>query len=102
MKLYSPINQEVPLENVATIEEDKTPDTITSRDDRVYASVTVDVKGNNIRKISSDQEQSVQNLKLPSSVEVSFEGITRQMDDTFTQMGMAMLAAIAILYFLLF
>lgn len=97
-KLLSPSKQEVSLKDVATIEEEQTPNTISRRDDRIFASIKADIKGNEVSEISVDLEQSVDNLDLPSSVEVSFGGVTRQMDDTFTQMGMAMLAAIGIVY----
>jgi HAE1 family hydrophobic/amphiphilic exporter-1 len=98
VELHSPSKQKVSLEDVAAIEEEQTPNTITRRDDRIYASIKADIKGNDVKGISADLEQSVDNLDLPSSVEVSFGGVTRQMDDTFAQMGMAMLAAIGIVY----
>ncbi len=101
VKLYTTNKKEVNLKDVVNIKEGKTPDTITRRDGRTYASITADVKGDNVKEISSDLEKSVDKLDIPSSVEVSFGGITRQMDDTFMQMGMAMLAAIAIVYFAL-
>lgn len=101
MKLRSPINPEVQLKDVVTIEEGKTPNTITRQADRVYAKVSAEVLGTDVRAISSDLEKSVDELNLPSSVEVSFGGVTSQMDDTFVQMGMAMLAAIGIVYFVL-
>jgi len=98
VKLRSPSNEEVTLKDVVTIEEGETPNTITRRDDRIYASLTADIKGNDVREVSADLEASVDKLDLPTSVEVSFGGVTRQMDDTFAQMGMAMLAAIGIVY----
>ncbi len=98
VKLLSPMKQDIDLKDVATIEEEQTPNTITRRDDRIYASIKADIKGNDVKEISADLEKSVDHLDLPSSVEVSFGGVTRQMDDTFAQMGMAMLAAIGIVY----
>lgn len=100
-KLRTPMDQVVNLKDVVTIEEGKTPNTITRQDDRVYAKVTADVKGNDVRAISTELEASIDKLDLPTSVEVTFGGVTSQMDDTFLQMGMAMIAAIAIVYFAL-
>lgn len=40
-------------------------------------------------------------MELPDGVTVSFGGVTEQINDTFGQLGIAMAAAIAIVYFVL-
>ncbi len=40
-------------------------------------------------------------MDLPSGVDVSMGGVTKDIEESFKQLGLAMLAAIAIVYFVL-
>jgi HAE1 family hydrophobic/amphiphilic exporter-1 len=54
-----------------------------------------------VTKASQNLKANIDKLDLPDGVEVKFGGTTEQINDTFTQLGLAMLAAIAIVYFVL-
>ncbi|RXZ77878.1 AcrB/AcrD/AcrF family protein [Paenibacillaceae bacterium] len=101
VKLKSPLGMEVAIEDVFTIEEGETPNTITRRDDRIYAEVSGEVKGSDIGAVSRELEKAVKELQLPASVDVSFGGVTEEITKSFTQLGLAMLAAIAVVYLVL-
>jgi HAE1 family hydrophobic/amphiphilic exporter-1 len=101
VKLRSPLGMEVTLKDVADIQEGTSPNTITRKDDRIYAEVSADITTKDVSKVSADIKKSVDALKLPSNVEVQVGGVTQQINDSFSQLGLAMLAAVAIVYLIL-
>lgn len=70
-------------------------------DGRVYASVSAEVKTKDIAGVSADVQKEIGKLRLPSGVDVRMGGVTEDIQESFTQLGLAMLAAVAIVYFVL-
>ncbi|MEK4116012.1 efflux RND transporter permease subunit [Paenibacillus sp. FSL W8-0919] len=97
----SPLGIEVPIKDVAEVEEGTTPDTITRIDGKMVVTVTADILTNDVGTASSNLEAEVDKLEIPDGVSVQFGGVTEQINETFGQLGLAMLAAIAIVYFVL-
>lgn len=91
----------VTVGDVMEVEEGKSPDTINRRDGQMFASLTADVKGNNAAEITADIDEQVADIDLPTGVTTDHGGVTEQINESFTQLGLAMLAAIAIVYFVL-
>lgn len=100
-KLHSPLGMEVALKDVVKVEEGVSPNTISRKDDRMYADVTAEITVSDVASASKDLEKQIEELNLPSTVEVQFGGVTEQINETFTQLGLAMAAAIAIVYLVL-
>jgi HAE1 family hydrophobic/amphiphilic exporter-1 len=99
--ITSPLGIDLPLKDVVTVKEGESPNTITRMDGRMYAQVTADVTVADVAKASSDLETDIDKLNLPSTIKVDFGGVTQQINETFTQLGLAMAAAIAIVYLVL-
>ncbi|WP_135554696.1 efflux RND transporter permease subunit [Paenibacillus cymbidii] len=99
--VVSPVRGEVPLKEIVQIKEGDSPQTIARRDNRMYAEVTATIVASNVSKASSDLEQAIQELKLPSTIDVHLAGAAEQVGTMITQLGMAMAAAIAIIYLVL-
>ncbi|MFS0727937.1 efflux RND transporter permease subunit [Paenibacillus sp. 1P07SE] len=99
--LTSPLGMQIPLSELVTIEEGEAANTITKRNDRVYAEVSAKATTDNVASVSAELQRQVDQLALPPQVEVSFGGVTEQINESFTQLGLAMLAAIAIVYLVL-
>ncbi|WP_188454206.1 efflux RND transporter permease subunit [Virgibacillus oceani] len=100
-EIETPLGTTVAIEDVMEVEEGKSPDTIQRRQGKMYASITAKVSGNDAAGVSADIENEVNELTLPSGVKAEFGGVTEQINESFTQLGLAMLAAIAIVYFVL-
>ncbi|PWW37256.1 MULTISPECIES: efflux RND transporter permease subunit [Paenibacillus] len=100
-KVTSPLGIEVPIKDVAKVEEGTSPNSIMRIDGKVVAQVTANILASDVQKASSNLQANIDKLDLPDGVEVKFGGTTEQINDTFTQLGLAMLAAIAIVYFVL-
>lgn len=100
-KLQSATGKEVAISDVAKVKEGETADTVTRKNDKIYASVSGDVTSKNVNKVSADVKKDIDKLDLPDGVDVKMGGVTEDINESFSQLGLAMLAAIAIVYFVL-
>ncbi len=91
----------VTVGEVMDVEEGRSPDTINRRDGQMFASLSAEVLGNNAAEITTEIDEEIADLDLPSGVSIDHGGVTEQINESFTQLGLAMLAAIAIVYFVL-
>jgi HAE1 family hydrophobic/amphiphilic exporter-1 len=99
--ITSPIGIEVPVKEVVTVIEGETSDTVSRRDGQIFASVTGTLTAEDISKDSASIQKKVDKIDLPQNVDVETAGVTADMQESFTQLGLAMLAAIAIVYLIL-
>lgn len=99
--IQSPLGIEVALKDVVKVEKGTSASTVTRKDGRLFVSVTANITSKDVGKASSDLQKKVDELKLPSTIKVDFGGVTKQINETFTQLGLAMAAAVAIVYLLL-
>jgi multidrug efflux pump subunit AcrB len=91
----------MPLSELVTVEKGTTMNTLARSKGEYYASVSGTVIDDDISKATSEVDQAIDKLDLPKGVEVGVAGVQADMTETFTQLGAAMLAAIAIVYFIL-
>ncbi|WP_066367291.1 efflux RND transporter permease subunit [Neobacillus fumarioli] len=99
--ITSPTGQTVKISDVAKIVKGQTSDTITRKNGDIYASVTGEIKTQDVSKVSQDVKSKLDKLKLPVGVKTSMGGVTEDINSSFSQLGLAMLAAIAIVYLIL-
>lgn len=99
--LTSPLGISVPIGQVAKIENGSSPDSITRMDGKMKVDVTAEIISSDVNSASNSVKEKVDAMDLPDGVTVSFGGVTEQINDTFGQLGIAMAAAIAIVYFVL-
>lgn len=95
------IGQPMPLSELVSVEKGTTLNTLARSKGEYYASVTGSVIDKNISKTASEIEKDINKLDLPKGVTVATAGVQADMTETFTQLGVAMIAAIAIVYFIL-
>jgi len=100
-KITTPLGNEVAVKNVMTVKEGETSNTVTHRDGRVYAEVSAKLTSDDVSKASAAVQKEVDKMDLPSGADVSIGGVTKDIQESFKQLGLAMLAAIAIVYFVL-
>ncbi|MFC7678633.1 efflux RND transporter permease subunit [Paenibacillus sp. GCM10028914] len=97
----SPLGMEVPIKDVAKVEKGTSPDSITRIDGKMVVTVNADIITTDVGSASSNLQAEIDKMELPEGISVSFGGVTEQINETFGQLGLAMLAAIAIVYFVL-
>lgn len=90
-----------PISDFIEIEEGTTPDTLVERDGKLLAQVSVELSTDKATEASAAIEERVSEIELPSGVSYDVGGVTEQIQESFTQLGLAMLAAIAIVYLVL-
>jgi len=99
--LTSPLGFEVPIRDVVKVESGESPNTINLMDGRMYTSMTAEVTTADVGRATAELKKKIQDLDLPSTVDIEFGGVVEQMNETFTQLGLAMAAAVAIVYLVL-
>ncbi|RAV22056.1 efflux RND transporter permease subunit [Paenibacillus contaminans] len=97
----SPLGMEVPLKDIVEVQEGASPNTISRKDGVMHVDIKANITTANVGKASSDLQAKVDELKLPDTVKVEFGGVTEQLNETFKQLGLAMAAAVAIVYLVL-
>ncbi|WP_162104243.1 MULTISPECIES: surfactin resistance protein SrfP [Bacillus] len=100
-KITSATGQEVKIGDVAKVKEGSTSDTVSKRDGKVYADVTGEVTTDNVTAVSAGVQKKIDKLNLPDNVSIDTGGVSADIADSFKKLGLAMLAAIAIVYLVL-
>ena len=91
----------VPLDALAEVEEELTVETITSDDGRRTATVSVTPDGDDLGATSAAVRGALEGLDLPPGASAELGGAATEQEATFRQLGLAVLAAIAIVYVVL-
>ncbi|MCX6501412.1 MAG: efflux RND transporter permease subunit [Microbacterium sp.] len=86
------------LDEIATVEEAQGPTSITSERGQRTATVTVTPAGDDLTGVSATVTQALADVDLPTGADASIGGVVTQQSDAFSQLGLAMLAAILIVY----
>ncbi|MER7003377.1 efflux RND transporter permease subunit [Dactylosporangium sp. NPDC000555] len=91
----------VRLDQIADVAQGAGPVAITRIDGNRSASITGRAAGDNLGKVSTDLKKKLDALDLPAGATVSLGGVSQQQQETFGQLGLAMLAAIAIVFIIM-
>ncbi|MFJ7148106.1 efflux RND transporter permease subunit [Streptomyces sp. NPDC100445] len=91
----------VRLGDIATVRQVAGPVSLTRIDGRRAATVTARPTGEDTGAVSGELRSAVAALKLPAGATAEIGGVTSDQDDAFKNLGLAMLAAIAIVFMLL-
>ncbi|WP_062107381.1 efflux RND transporter permease subunit [Bacillus niameyensis] len=91
----------MPLSELVTVKEGTTLNTLARSKGEYYATVTATIKSKDISKATSEADKAMDKLDLPKGVTHDVGGVAADMTETFTQLGVAMIAAVAIVYFIL-
>ena len=91
----------MPLSELVSVEEGTTLNTLSRSAGEYYATVSGTILDQDISKATSEIDEVIEELDLPKGVTVGVAGVAADMDKTFTQLGIAMIAAVAIVYFIL-
>ncbi|MEH7633905.1 efflux RND transporter permease subunit [Bacillus pumilus] len=100
-KITTPTGQEVRIGDVVKVKDGTTANTVTKRDGKIYAEVSGDMTTDNVSSVTQDVQKKVDKLDVKSGVTIDTGGVSADIQESFTQLGLAMLAAIAIVYLVL-
>ncbi|WP_456286724.1 efflux RND transporter permease subunit [Microbacterium sp. JZ70] len=88
----------VPLEDLAVIEESEGPASITTVGGRRTATITVPPSVDDLAIATGSASAAIAAADLPDGATASVGGVAEQQAESFAQLGLAMLAAILIVY----
>ncbi|MFF2993879.1 efflux RND transporter permease subunit [Streptomyces sp. NPDC057950] len=91
----------VKLGDIADVKLVDGPVSMTRIDGRRAATITAKPTGDNTGAVSSALTTKLKALKLPAGATAEIGGVSQNQDDAFKNLGLAMLAAIAIVFMLL-
>ncbi|MFI1762857.1 efflux RND transporter permease subunit [Streptomyces sp. NPDC020800] len=91
----------VKLGDIATVKLVDGPVSMTRIDGRRAATIKAKPTGDNTGAVSTQLQSKIKALKLPAGAEAEIGGVSSDQDDAFKNLGLAMLAAIAIVFMLL-
>ncbi|WP_298039138.1 efflux RND transporter permease subunit [uncultured Microbacterium sp.] len=86
------------LADIATVEEREGPTSITTQQGRRTATVTVPPASDNLATATVSVTAALEAVDLPDGASAEIGGVATQQADSFSQLGLAMLAAILIVY----
>lgn len=98
LALRTPLGTSVALSTVATVSETEQPAQLTRIDGERSASVTASVTASDVGKVSADLQTKLDELTLPSGASYTLGGVSSEQSEAFGQLGLALLAAIAIVF----
>ncbi|MEU1143976.1 efflux RND transporter permease subunit [Streptomyces sp. NPDC005863] len=96
-----PLRPGVRLGDIADVELVDGPVSMTRIDGARAATITARPTGENTGAVSADLTKKLDALKLPDGATASIGGVSQDQDEAFGSLGLAMLAAIAIVFMLL-
>ncbi|GGZ50007.1 efflux RND transporter permease subunit [Streptomyces bluensis] len=91
----------VKLGDIADVNLVDGPVSMTRIDGQRAATITAKPTGDNTGAVSADLTAKLNALKLPAGATAEIGGVSQDQDEAFTNLGLAMLAAIAIVFMLL-
>ncbi|KOT92854.1 hydrogenase expression protein [Streptomyces sp. NRRL F-4711] len=89
------------LGDIATVQMVDGPVSMTRIDGQRSATITAKPTGDNTGAVSADLQSKINGLDLPAGATAEIGGVTADQDEAFVNLGLAMLAAIAIVFMLL-
>ncbi|MEU5393139.1 efflux RND transporter permease subunit [Streptomyces tibetensis] len=95
------LGRTVKLGDIATVKQVDGPVSMTRIDGQRAATITAKPTGDNTGAVSAQLQSKINALKLPDGATASIGGVSEDQDEAFVNLGLAMLAAIAIVFMLL-
>ncbi|RYG72938.1 efflux RND transporter permease subunit [Lentibacillus lipolyticus] len=89
---------DVPLTAVAELVQTQGPTEINRQDQQRQVNITSDVTGRDLGSVSQEVQSKLDQMNLPDGYDTSMGGQTEQVTESFTQLGLALVLSIALVY----
>ncbi len=97
----SPQNPNLKLSDIAELKQTTTPNTLVKESGHYTSTVTGNISGKDVGGITQDVSHQLSKIKTPQDVKTSVGGTNDDITEAFSQLLLAMLAAIIIVYLVL-
>lgn len=97
----SPQNPNLKLSDIAELKQTTTPNTLVKESGHYKSTITGNISGKDVGGITQDVSHQLSKIKTPQDVKTSVGGTNDDITEAFSQLLLAMLAAIIIVYLVL-
>jgi HAE1 family hydrophobic/amphiphilic exporter-1 len=101
LPITTPSGGTIPLSEVADIRTAKGPVSITRENQTRTLTVTGSVAGRDVQSVSNDITKALAEYEMPNGYSYTFGGETEQIQETFADLFMVMIVAIALVYMII-
>ncbi|NVC25454.1 hydrogenase expression protein [Kocuria sp. WN036] len=91
----------VPLTDLATVEEVTVPESVTRMDGDLAATISLTPSEGELGAVTTEVQERVDALELPAGTEATMGGLAQTQQESFEQLGLAMVVAVVIVFMLL-
>lgn len=98
MKIQSPSGSSIPLEEVATLDEEEGPAALMRENQEAQLNVTSEIAGRDLGSVTSDVETKLDNMDFPEGYHYSIGGQAEDMADSFTDLATALIFSVFLVY----
>ncbi|MDG0794989.1 efflux RND transporter permease subunit [Cohnella ginsengisoli] len=98
LKLQTPNGAAIQVKDIADVKEVQLPSTLLYKNGAEFATVSGKIADKNAGKVNTEIENALKNLKLPAGVEYDFGGSNADIQQMMSDMMMAMLVAVGMVY----
>lgn len=96
--LDTPMNKKIRLSSIASVQETASPVSVLTKEGAQYAAVTGSISAKDTGKVIANAKAALAELKLPDGVTATVGGTADDMNQSFSQLGLAMIIAVAAVY----
>lgn len=101
LKITNSLGKEVPLSQVASIQKIDSAPSISREDKQDMVTVEANLQGRVLGEVTNDIDAKLKALSVPSGYSISFGGNQKQMAESFSSLGLALCASLALVYMIL-
>lgn len=98
INIFTQTNEKIELKKIATLERNEGYHSINRTNQVRTMTINANVKDKSLGKVVSDIEKSIKDYKLPNGYSISFGGEVKQMNESFSNLLLALVLAVALVY----
>jgi HAE1 family hydrophobic/amphiphilic exporter-1 len=98
LKLQSPTGSEIRVKDIADVTEVQLPSALQLKNGAEFATITASITDKDVSKVNSLLKEQLEKLELPAGVEYSLGGSDADIQQMMTDMLLAMLIAVGMVY----
>lgn len=100
-ELETPVGKTVKFKEVITLVKGEAIDTVSRNSNNLYVTFSATTDAKDVSKVTKDIEKATEKIDIAEGVHFDFGGVSEQMTNAFKQIGLAIVAAIVIVYIVL-
>lgn len=101
LKITNSLGQQIPLSQVASIQKIDGAPSISREDKQDMVTVEANLQGRVLGEVTDDINAKLKALSVPDGYSISFGGNQKQMVESFSSLGLALCASLALVYMIL-